>query len=65
MNKSTFIYNRVLQIIVDILNTKTKKFHNPNCSSVDQMKDSNKQEYTGNRNDLISQGYDPCKRCNP
>lgn len=48
-----------------ILNTNTRKFHNPNCSSVDQMKDSNKQEYTRNRNDLISQGYDPFKRCNP
>lgn len=48
-----------------ILNTNTKKFHYPTCSSVDQMSDSNKEEYTGNRNDLISQGYDPCGRCNP
>lgn len=48
-----------------ILNTNTKKFHYPSCSSVDQMKDSNKQEYTGSRDDLIAQGYDPCKRCNP
>lgn len=48
-----------------ILNTNTKKFHNPSCSSVGQMNDSNKQEYTGSRDDLISMGYDPCKRCNP
>ncbi|MCD8324667.1 MAG: DNA-entry nuclease, partial [Clostridiales bacterium] len=48
-----------------ILNTNTKKFHYPSCSSVDQMKESNKQEYTGSRDDLINQGYDPCGRCNP
>lgn len=48
-----------------ILNTNTKKFHYPSCSSVGQMKESNKQEFTGNRDDVISQGYDPCKKCNP
>lgn len=48
-----------------ILNTNTKKFHIPSCSSVKQMKDSNKQEYTGSREDVISMGYDPCKRCYP
>ena len=48
-----------------ILNTNTKKFHYPSCSSVKQMKDSNKQEFTGSRDDLIAQGYDPCKKCNP
>lgn len=48
-----------------ILNTNTKKFHYPYCSSVDQMKDKNKQEYTGTREEVINMGYDPCKRCNP
>lgn len=48
-----------------ILNTNTKKFHSPDCSSVKTIKDKNRQEYTGSREDLISQGYDPCKRCNP
>lgn len=48
-----------------ILNTNTKKFHYPSCSSVKQMKASNKKEYTGSRYDLIAQGYDPCKKCNP
>lgn len=47
-----------------ILNTNTKKFHYPSCSSVKQMKASNKKEYTGSRDDLIAQGYDPCKKCN-
>ena len=48
-----------------ILNTNTKKFHYPSCSSVKQMQASNKKEYTGSRDDLIAQGYDPCKKCNP
>ena len=48
-----------------ILNTNTKKFHYPSCSSVKQMKASNKKEYTGSKDDLIAQGYDPCKKCNP
>lgn len=48
-----------------ILNTNTHKFHYPTCSSVGQMNESNKQEYTGGRDDLIAQGYSPCGRCNP
>ena len=48
-----------------ILNTNTKKFHYPSCSSVEQMKDKNKQEYTGTREDVITMWYEPCKNCNP
>ena len=48
-----------------VLNTNTKKFHRPTCSSVGQMKQKNRRDYTGSRDDLISQGYDPCKKCNP
>lgn len=48
-----------------ILNTSTKKFHYPSCGSVGQMKESNKEFYTGSRDDVIARGYDPCKKCNP
>ena len=48
-----------------IVNTNTGKFHYPSCRSVKQMKESNKMYYTGTRDDLISQGYDPCGNCNP
>ncbi|HCC03554.1 MAG TPA: hypothetical protein DEP51_01660 [Clostridiales bacterium] len=48
-----------------VLNTNTKKFHYPSCGSVKQISEKNKQEYEGSRNDLISKGYAPCKRCNP
>lgn len=48
-----------------ILNTNTKKFHFPYCRYVKQIKDKNRQEYTGTRDDVISQGYVSCKNCNP
>ena len=48
-----------------VLNTNTKRFHNPSCSSVTDMKEKNKQSYQGSRQDLINQGYKPCGRCNP
>lgn len=48
-----------------VLNTNTKKFHLPSCSSLDQMNESNKGEFTGKRDELIQQGYEPCKRCHP
>lgn len=48
-----------------ILNVNTEKFHYPYCSSVKDMKETNKQAYIGERADVIEQGYIPCKRCNP
>lgn len=48
-----------------IINQNTGKFHYPDCPSVDLMAEHNKREYTGDRDDLISQGYEPCKRCDP
>lgn len=48
-----------------IVNTNTDKFHYPDCRSVKQMKESNKWYYTGTRDDLVAQGYDPCGNCHP
>lgn len=48
-----------------ILNNNTHKFHYPSCSSVGQMSDKNKEEFTGTRDEAIAMGYDPCGRCNP
>lgn len=48
-----------------VLNKNTKKFHRPNCSSVQDIKPKNKQEFSGNTEALIQQGYSPCKNCNP
>lgn len=48
-----------------VLNTNTKKFHYSDCASVNRMSEKNKAIYEGNREDVINQGYDPCKKCNP
>lgn len=48
-----------------IVNTNTGKFHKPSCRSVKQMKESNKSERTTTRDELIAEGYEPCKNCNP
>ena len=47
-----------------ILNTNSKKIHLPDCSAVDNMSESNKA-YTDNYDKAISEGYTPCKICNP
>ena len=48
-----------------IVNTKTKKFHNPDCEGVKKMSSSNTKKYKGTRDSLISNGYSPCQKCNP
>ena len=50
---------------VYILNTSTMKFHLPDCSSAINMKAQYRQEYAGDRENLIAEGYEPCKRCHP
>lgn len=48
-----------------ILNTNSRKFHRPDCSSASQISDANREEYTGTREELIEQGYTPCGYCKP
>ena len=48
-----------------VLNTNTMKFHYPSCSSVKDIKDKNRWDYTGTREEIIEMGYVPCKKCNP
>ncbi len=48
-----------------ILNTNTKKFHYPACSSVKRMSEKNKATYTWTRDEVIRMGYDPCGNCHP
>ena len=52
------------QSVPYIGNLNTGKFHYANCASVDDMKDSNRVPFDS-RESAISQGYVPCKRCNP
>lgn len=48
-----------------VLNTNTKKFHRPECEGASDISPSHRQDYSGLRKELIDQGYQPCKRCNP
>ena len=48
-----------------VLNTNTKKFHYPSCSSVKKMSEKNKAYHTGTRDEVIAMGYDPCGNCHP
>lgn len=48
-----------------VLNTNTKKFHYPDCPSVDQMAEKNKKIVTWSRDEIIEKGYVPCKNCDP
>ncbi len=48
-----------------ILNTNTYRFHYPDCYCVELMNESNKEYYTGYREDVILKGFEPCQKCNP
>lgn len=53
------------QVTTYFLNINTKKFHYPDCDSVNDMKEKNRQEFTGTREEIIGMGYSPCGRCKP
>ena len=48
-----------------VLNNNTMKFHKPTCKSVKDIKPENRQDFTGDRADLIARGYSPCGNCHP
>lgn len=45
-----------------VLNVKTMKFHLPSCS---YLPTTNRSDSTLSRDEIIGQGYVPCKKCNP
>ncbi|MDD6059661.1 MAG: hypothetical protein PUB97_04665 [Ruminococcus sp.] len=53
------------RIYTYVLNTSTKKFHYHGCNSVGDIKAENYGEYTGTRDEVMAQGYQPCGRCKP
>lgn len=48
-----------------VLNTNTGKFHRPDCDSVKKMADKNKRTTDKTKEELIEEGYEACKHCNP
>ncbi|MBO5020343.1 MAG: hypothetical protein J6D52_06745 [Clostridia bacterium] len=45
-------------------NINSKTFHKTDCGSAKNLKEENKY-ITSNRDELIQDGYTPCKKCNP
>lgn len=48
-----------------VLNTKSKKIHLPDCSSVDKIQEDNKEVTNKSKEELIDEGYEPCGSCKP
>ena len=48
-----------------VLNKSNKKIHTPTCHNVNSMKESNKEYYTGDIQDLLDDGYVAAGCCNP
>jgi len=48
-----------------VLNTNSMKFHLPDCDSVQQMSENNRQDVNWSREECINNGYTPCGGCRP
>lgn len=48
-----------------VLNTRTHKFHLPDCDSVTEMSVRNRRGSDKTREELLLEGYDPCGSCKP
>lgn len=48
-----------------ILNVAQKKFHRPDCPSVQQMAPENRKRSRSTRKELIAKGWEACGRCKP
>ena len=48
-----------------IINTSSGKFHTESCHYATSMKEENRLEFTGSREELIEQNYSPCSTCKP
>ena len=48
-----------------VLNTNTHRFHYPDCPSVKTIKEKNRKDFTGTREEAIALKYKPCGECRP
>lgn len=48
-----------------VLNTKSKKIHLPDCSSVSKIDEDNKEVTDKSKEELINEGYEACGSCKP
>ena len=52
-------------VTVYVLNLSSKKFHYQSCHNAEKIKAENRKESTDSRDNIIKDGYTPCKTCNP
>lgn len=50
---------------VYVINTDSKKFHDSNCRFAKSLSEDKKEVSTGDREELIQEGYEPCGSCKP
>lgn len=48
-----------------VINTSSKKFHTADCKNADKISDKNREVVNESRDELIADGYEPSKCCNP
>ena len=48
-----------------VLNTNSKRFHKPDCDSVNEMKPKKRQDVDWTREECMENGYKPCGNCKP
>lgn len=53
------------EAITFVLNTNSRKFHLPSCSSVADMSPKNRSDVTLSRDEVVALGYEPCGACKP
>lgn len=46
-----------------VLNTSSHVYHKPSCSSAKNIKEANREEFTGTREEVEAMGYEACSRC--
>jgi DNA-entry nuclease len=47
------------------INKRSHRFHRPDCHSAENIKEENRLDFTGTREEAIARGYKPCGNCNP
>lgn len=59
--------NKILanEAVTYVLNTKSKKFHLPDCSTVEKMSSENREDTYSSRDEVIAMEYVPCGWCKP
>lgn len=48
-----------------VLNNNSMKFHRPECENIYDISLRNREDFKGERQELIDRGYIPCGGCNP